>query len=69
MSQKHTILLKCKEMDVIGGLEDIKTVSTKSVSALSLGLEPSYHTVRRILANENAIISRVDSHGHEQRKK
>ena len=52
-SQKHTILLKGKEMGVTGDLEDIKTVSTWSVSALNLEKEPSYHTVRRTLASEN----------------
>ena len=67
-SQKKTFFLKCREMGVVGGLEDIKTISTWSVSALNLEKEPSYHTVRRILATENAIPSWMDSHGHERRK-
>ena len=56
-------------MIVTGGLEDIKKVSMLSVSTLNLEKESSYHTVRQILANENAITSWVDSHGHERRKK
>ena len=60
---------KCDEMSAIGGLEDNKTVSMWSVSALNLDQELSCQTVRRILADENAITSGMDSHGNERRKK
>jgi len=68
-SEKHAILLHCKSQSITGGLEKIKKVSEWSVSELKLKQEPSYHTIMRILKNEQTIESWMNSHGHNRKKK
>lgn len=66
--QKYAVLLKCKSLNVKGGLEGVKQVQDWVVSKIQLIKPPAYQTIKRILDDEDSTTPYAISHEKSRKK-